>query len=136
MTNHTILSISGISGADVVVWGVMVGLPLLWLIRRVMTSENRPVAALKGVALVTFLVWGFNKFTGGTSSETASNEPSKAMSDYVNKTHRCTWCRREYSGGGYIHVLDGCEPAAGAFADIDNQCSEKCCYESWNAGRR
>lgn len=81
-------------------------------------------------------LYGLNWLTSkpGAASD-VDNEPSQAMYNYVNKVHHCTWCGKEYRSSGYIHVMDSCVPASGSFANIDVQCSTKCCMDSWNSGR-
>ena len=95
-------------------------------------NEVNTSGLIKGLVVAGGLVLAFNKCSNSTPSH---NETEGSAYNYVNKKNHCTWCGKEYSGGGYIHVMDGCEAATGTFAGI-GQCSEKCCYDSWNSGRK
>lgn len=67
----------------------------------------------------------------GPSKGSSSNSSSSYSS---TKTYHCTWCGKEYTGSGYMHVVNECvHPQEDIGMDIC--CSSKCCWESWNKGR-
>ena len=68
-------------------------------------------------------------YIGNHNSSSNSSSSSSGSSGSENRTKHCRYCGKEYSGAGYYHFMDKCESST----EYDDMCTQKCCYESWNA---
>ena len=68
-------------------------------------------------------------YTVNPDSSSNNSSSSSGSSGSENRTKHCRYCGKEYSGAGYYHFMDKCESST----EYDDMCTQKCCYESWNA---
>jgi len=79
-----------------------------------------------GIAIFCLFSYWVNHPSSSNSSGSAY--PS-SESNYTDQVKHCRYCGAEINGAGYYHVLDGCQQSK----DWGDMCTQKCCYESWNA---
>ena len=75
--------------------------------------------------LITFII---EKFSPDNKIQDISTDVNSYK---YEASHTCENCSKPYTGPGYMHLLDDCRIATGEFANLNNNCSYKCCQESW-----
>ena len=79
-----------------------------------------------GLIIILFIIY----IIGSLNPDNSSSIGNTSTHSYSN-THTCDNCGKQYSGPGYMHLLDDCQLATGEFANLNNSCSRKCCQERW-----
>lgn len=92
-------------------------------------NESQPKKKFK--AIIAWVIIGFLvvMYYVGSQDSVSYNSSSSSGSSGENSSKHCRYCGKEYSGAGYYHFMDGCESST----EYDDMCTQKCCYESWNA---
>jgi hypothetical protein len=82
------------------------------------------------VIIVIIVALGLIANLIGNKTGTSTSGSHSTQSNY-SASHTCENCGKSYDGPGYMHILDDCRIATGEFANLNNNCSYKCCQESW-----
>ena len=89
------------------------------------TKKSRKPYAIGCLSMIVIYIIIAIAMDYGSSNTSSPSDGSSSG----NSTKHCRYCGKEYTGAGYYHFMDKCESST----EYDDMCSQKCCYESWNA---